>query len=43
MVEITYYAERINGAVKYFKENQEHNRLIAKIEISKWEYNRMKG
>jgi hypothetical protein len=43
MIKVIYYAERINGTAKYFKENREHNRLIAKIEISKWEYDRMKG
>ena len=42
MIEFTYYAERINGTVKYFKVNREHNRLVAKIEISKWEYDRYK-
>lgn len=38
-MKVTYYAERINGEIKYFKENTDRfGRRVAKIEISNWEY-----
>lgn len=38
-MKVTYYAERINGVVRYFKVNTNKFGLhVAKIEIEKWEY-----
>lgn len=38
-MKVTYYAERINGFVRYFKVNtNKFGQRVAKIEIEKWEY-----
>ena len=37
-MQVTYYAERIGGEIKYFKVNTDRFGLrVAKIEIEKWE------
>lgn len=38
-MKVTYYAERINGEIKYFKVNTDRfGQQVAKIELEKWEY-----
>lgn len=38
-MKVTYYAERINGEIKYFKVNTDRfGQRVAKIETPKWEY-----
>ena len=38
-MQVTYYAERIGGEIKYFKVNTDRfGQRVAKIEIEKWEY-----
>ncbi len=39
-VKVTYYAERINGEIRFFKKNTDmiNNFTIAVLEISKYEY-----
>lgn len=38
-MKVTYYAERINGVVRYFKVNtNKFGQRVAKIEIEKWEF-----
>lgn len=38
-MKVTYYAELIKGAVRYFKENRSvFGDFIARLEIEKWEY-----
>ena len=38
-MKVTYFAERINGEIRYFKKNVDRfGQLVAKIEIEKWEF-----